>query len=197
MTENPAALATPAPGAASAWDVRVKVGSLLLVVVGVVLDLWSKAYMMGWLGMDPDLEGSARSHTVIPGFFDFSGNWNRGVTFGLAQGWTYPILVFTVVACVGLTLWLLMTRSRSRLLHVALALILAGAVGNLPDRCTWHKVRDFVLVYWKDPSIWQWPAFNLADSMIVVGVILILWRELFGHRAPVPAAKGAPAAKGS
>ena len=178
----------PATAPAS-FAVKWKLVAAVIVVVGAALDLWSKSYMQHWLQMDPDHLDRSRFVEVIPGFFAWAGNWNTGVTFGLAQGWTWAILVFTVVACTGLVAWLALTKSRSRLLHVALALVLAGAIGNLYDRVTWHQVRDFVLVYWKDPSVWQWPAFNLADSMIVVGVILILWRELFGRKE-----KSAPAA---
>jgi signal peptidase II len=180
------AQASAATAATAATKRKVIAG--LIVVVGAALDLWSKAFMQGWLEMDPDHLDRSRFVSVIPGFFAFAGNWNTGVTFGLAQGHTWLILIFTTVACVGLAAWLAFSRTRSTLLHVALALVLAGAIGNLYDRVTWHQVRDFVLVYWKDPSVWQWPAFNLADSMIVVGVILILARELFGRREPARAA---------
>ena len=183
-------LMTPSPGdtalAAPAREVRWKVVALCIVLVGVTLDLWLKAFMADWLGMTPKVPGSLRHYEVIPGFLRWEGNWNAGITFGLAQGWTYWILAFTVVASLGIAAWIVLTRSRSRLFHVGLSLILAGALGNLYDRFQWQEVRDFVVVYWKDPSIWQWPAFNLADSMIVVGVGLILWLELFGRR-PVPA----------
>ena len=163
---------------------RFKLLAMLIVIVGVAADLWTKADMQERLGMHPDRpHSSEREIVVVPGYFKLAGNWNTGVTFGMAAGWTQPILLFTCAACVGILAWLLLTRSRSRALHVALALILSGALGNLYDRWTWHKVRDFLVVYWKDPSIWQWPAFNVADASIVSGVILILWLELFGRRA--------------
>ena len=77
----------------------------------------------------------------------------------------------------GIAAWLVLTRTTSRLFHVGLAMILGGALGNLYDRFMWQEVRDFVVVYYWPGK--EWPAFNVADSMIVVGVILILWRELF------------------
>ena len=157
---------------------KLKVVAFVIVGLGLVFDLWSKAYMQERLGLTPDQEVSERHIEVIPGFFRFEGNWNPGVTFGMAQGWTEPILIFTVVASGALVAWLLLTRSRRRLLHVALGMVLAGAIGNLYDRFTWHKVRDFVVVYIGD---WKYPTFNVADSMIVVGVILILGIELFGR----------------
>jgi signal peptidase II len=166
----------------------LKIVAVAIVLVGVVADLATKSWMQQRLGMNPDHPHESQQIEVIPGFLRWQGNWNEGITFGIFQGHTEPILLFTVLACIGIFLAVLLTRSRSRLLHVALAMILGGAIGNLYDRWQWHKVRDFVLVYWKDPSVWNWPAFNVADSLIVVGVILILWRELFGRRpVPVPA----------
>jgi signal peptidase II len=172
----------PDPRPAPRPPTRLKVVSLVLVVLGVVLDLASKAWMQGLLEMDPSDPNRSKVIEVVPGFFRLEGTWNTGITFGLAAGKTEAILVFTVVACAGLLAAILFLRTRSAALHVALALILGGAIGNLHDRWTWQKVRDFIVVYWKDPSIWQWYAFNAADSMIVVGVALILWHEIFGTR---------------
>ncbi len=176
---SPSLSAPPPVGRSTRW----KVVGLVIVLVGIAADLWTKDLMQGLLGMTPEQpHGSERQQEVIDGFLRFAGNWNAGVTFGMAAGLTQPILLFTMVASLGIGAWLLLTRSPSRVLHVALALILAGAIGNLHDRWRWKMVRDFIVVYWKDPSIWQWPAFNVADSMIVVGVSLILWLELFGRR---------------
>jgi len=180
---------TPPPPSARAW--RWKVVGLVIVAGGIVADLWTKDFMQGLLGMSPEQpHGSERQHEVIDGILRFAGNWNAGVTFGMAAGLTQPILLFTMVASLGIGTWLLVTRNQSRVLHVALALILAGAVGNLYDRWRWKMVRDFIVVYWKDPAIWQWPAFNVADSMIVVGVSLILWLELFGRHGDARPAPG-------
>jgi signal peptidase II len=170
---GPSSVAVP-----RAW--ALKAMALGIVVLGTVADLVSKADMQTRLGMDPDHAGSLRHVDVIPGFFRLQGAWNPGITFGLAaDGHTLTIKVFTVVACAAILAWLLATRTRSRLFHVALAMILGGAIGNLYDRFEWNQVRDFLDVYWKDH---HWPAFNVADSLIVVGVILILGYELFGRR---------------
>lgn len=184
---DPAPSTPVPPSSASAPPRRgrtVKVVALVLVVATIVADLASKAWMERRLGMDPGHPEQTTSIDVIPGIFRFQGTWNPGITFGMLPGRTEGILIFTVLACVGILVAILAMRSRSVLLHVALALILGGALGNLYDRWHWHAVRDFiVVVYWPPDGIW--PAFNIADSCIVVGVILILWRELFGRR-PAP-----------
>jgi signal peptidase II len=181
-----------APSVSDARLWRWKIIGGVIVAIGLVADLWTKGVMQDLLGMSTDQpHGSERQIELIPGFLRFAGNWNPGVTFGMAAGWTQPILYFTVLACTGISAWLLITRNQSRVLHLALSLILAGAIGNLYDRVRFRMVRDFILVYWKDPSVWQWPAFNVADSMIVVGVGSILWLELFGRRS-APTGGGAP-----
>jgi signal peptidase II len=179
-----AAPETPLPPPVGARRRRWKVVALALVAVGVVLDLLTKAWIADLLGMHPNYPEAGRRISLIPGFLAFEGTWNTGVTFGLAQGHTSAILIFTLVAIGLLLIWLLVTASPSRVLHLGLGLVLAGAVGNLYDRWHWQKVRDFVLIYLGDfesPS-WRYPNFNLADSMIVVGVGMILWEELFGRR---------------
>jgi signal peptidase II len=168
--------------------------ALVLVVLAFAVDLGTKGFMQTRLGMDADRPDASEVIEVIPSLFRFQGHWNPGITFGMLPHRTEAILTFTVLACLALFVAILVNRSRSALLHVSLALILGGALGNLYDRWQWQKVRDFLVVYWKDPSIWQWPAFNAADSFIVVGVILILWREFFGRRDAPAAVTPAPAA---
>jgi len=161
----------------------LKIGSAILFVFWLSFDLWSKDYMQDLLGLTPSQSRSAQEIDVIPGFLAWQGTWNPGVTFGLAPGQTNVILTLTSIATLGLLIWFAGTRSRSRCLHIGLALILAGAVGNLWDRFQWGKVRDFILVYigdLADPEKWTWPNFNVADSGIVVGVSLVLWDTLFG-----------------
>ena len=170
---------------------RWKAIGLGIVVFGLVADLWSKHAMQGLLGMSPDRpHGSLYRIEVIDGLLAWAGNWNAGVTFGMAAGLGEPILWFTMLAGFGILAWLLVTRSQSRVLHVALAMILSGALGNLYDRWRFGMVRDFIDVYWKDH---HWHTFNVADSLIVVGVSLILWLELFGrHGAATAAPRAGP-----
>ncbi len=160
---------------------RLKVMCLVMIAVVVVLDLWTKSYMQELLGLRPDARRSDRVIEVIPGFLRWEGTWNDGVTFGMFGGSTIPILVLTILATVGLTVWFIGTRTRSRLLPIGLALVIAGAIGNLYDRITWHKVRDFIAMYVEmDGETHTWPNYNVADAGIVLGVILIVWDALFG-----------------
>ncbi|MFA6162072.1 MAG: signal peptidase II [Methylobacter sp.] len=98
-------------------------------------------------------------------FLSEAGGWQRWFFAGLA-------LVISVVIAV----WLARLKKHETMLAVALALVLGGAVGNLIDRLVYGYVIDFLDVYYQD---WHWPAFNIADSAITLGVVLML-AESFG-----------------
>lgn len=105
---------------------------------------------------------------------------NRGAAFGIfhdASPWFRLIFfgVVTIVCVYLLVYWLGTTPKEDRWQRFALALILGGALGNLKDRVFFGQVTDFVRVYYQD---WSWPAFNVADSAISVGVVIIILRLL-------------------
>ncbi len=109
----------------------------------------------------------------IAPFFNLVQVWNTGVSFGLFQedsalrSWTLVAVAAAVL--VWLLLWL--RRAQSRLVAVALGAIIGGAIGNIIDRVRYGAVFDFIDLH---AFGWHWPAFNLADSAIVVGVALLL-----------------------
>ena len=117
------------------------------------------------------------SHVVIPGFFEIVHSQNQGAAFGLfAQStseWRSVLLIgFSIVALVTLIVMLWRTSRFDRKTSIALALILGGALGNVFDRVVREGgVTDFLLFY---IGSYQWPAFNAADSAIVIGSGLLL-----------------------
>ncbi len=115
--------------------------------------------------------------TVIPGFFDLTHVKNSGAAFGLFAGIDSPFrsLLLTGVALVvffGVLLYALMSPASLTRLQSGLALILGGAVGNLIDRLRFESVTDFLRFYL---GAHEWPSFNLADSAITVGVLVLAW----------------------
>ena len=117
---------------------------------------------------------------VVHGWFQLRFIVNRGGLFGvfrdLPELWRAALFTgVPVVACIGLLFFLLRTPASERALRGGLALILGGALGNLIDRLRLGHVVDFLDVYWRDH---HWPAFNLADAAICVGVGLILLDSL-------------------
>lgn len=116
--------------------------------------------------------------TVLPGLFDLTLVYNRGAAFSFlagASGWQRWFFIGLGLAAAAFIVWLLARHGTQRLFAFALALILGGAIGNVIDRVVHGQVVDFLLVYWQR---WHWPAFNVADSAITVGAVLLIVDEL-------------------
>ena len=102
------------------------------------------------------------------GFFRFTHVHNTGSAFGLFQGHNLPLLIISLIG-VAVLAYIYQSQERpTRLLRVSIALMLGGALGNLIDRVHQGHVTDFV-------DVGPWPVFNLADSAIVVGLIMMGW----------------------
>jgi signal peptidase II len=145
-----------------------------LAVAAAILaaDQLTKAWMMRLL------EDGARQVEVAP-FFKLVTVWNRGMSFGLfgeaRLSWALVLLALAIAA--GLLWWL---RGVRRLLPaLGIGLVLGGAFGNVVDRLRFGAVYDFLYFHLGD---WYWPAFNLADSAITVGVAILLWDGLSESR---------------
>jgi signal peptidase II len=120
------------------------------------------------------------SVTVLRDFFHITYLRNQGAAFGILSSSSLRLPFFigvALIAAAGLLYYLYRLEERQRLLQVSLSLIFAGALGNLIDRIRLGEVIDFIDVHWYQ---YHWPAFNVADSAICVGVGLMLidlWRE--------------------
>jgi signal peptidase II len=116
---------------------------------------------------------------VLPSF-NLTLMYNRGAAFSFlsdASGWQrWFFVTVSLGASLLLVFWLRKLRPAQWLLALALSLVLGGAVGNLIDRLWAGHVIDFIQLYYRD---FYWPAFNLADSAITVGAVLLVWDALF------------------
>jgi signal peptidase II len=150
---------------------------LALALLVVVLDQFTKSLAENFLVYGEPL-------AVLPSF-NLTLMYNRGAAFSFlseASGWQrWFFVVISAAAAIFLTLWLRRLKSDQVLLAVALALVLGGAVGNLIDRLWLGHVVDFIQVYYRQ---YYWPAFNIADSAISVGAVLLIWDSLFARREP-------------
>ena len=118
---------------------------------------------------------------VIPGWFDIVHVYNPGGAFGFLarQGDLVRKLMFVGISGVAslLILWFYhSTPNRYRWLQTGLALIFGGAIGNLVDRVRFGYVVDFLDVHWQDL---HWPAFNIADSAICIGMAIFIYHVIF------------------
>jgi len=143
---------------------------LALSAFVVALDLATKAWVMRAFALGESVE-------VTP-FFNLVLMFNRGAAFSFlatAGGWQrWFFAAVTVVIGIGI-LWMLRRQHAQRLVSTALALVLGGALGNLWDRLTLGHVIDFLQLH---AAGYYWPAFNVADSAITVGVVLLVWDSL-------------------
>lgn len=118
--------------------------------------------------------------------FNITLAYNRGAAFSFlsdAGGWQRWFFIgISVVVSVCLTVWLYRMKPNEKWLAIAIALILGGAIGNnLIDRVIYGHVVDFIQVYY---NTWYFPSFNVADSAITVGTILLLILTFFEKDEP-------------
>ena len=102
---------------------------------------------------------------------------NSGIAFGLFGGWAGPVTIFTAVAVISMLVYFARSGARHPILPVALGLLIGGSLSNLIDRLRLGYVTDFIDFEW-------WPAFNLADTFIVVGVGILLLALVASERRP-------------
>lgn len=159
---------------------------LVIALVVVVLDQWTKSLVRGTLALHESLD-------VVDGWLSLTRVHNTGAAFGMLNGVDFPYkpAVLTAIACTalaGVAWYAASLPDEHRLSRLGLAAVLGGAIGNLIDRATAGYVLDFVDAYWNG---WHFWAFNIADAAITVGVIFLLLDvvlDLLGtRRAPNPA----------
>ncbi len=118
-------------------------------------------------------------YMVVQDYFDLTLVYNPGAAFSFlagAGGWQRWFFIAIGIGASAFILWLLVRHGSQRLFGLALSLILGGAIGNVIDRVVHGKVVDFLLVHWQDR--WYFPAFNVADSAITVGAMLLVLDEV-------------------
>src|SRR5881394_106622 len=140
-----------------ATKLRARLPYLLLVVLTLLLDRWTKSIIHSKFDLN-------QSVSVIDGVFDITYVRNTGVAFGIFNSFSSPakvvlLSIFTLAAAAVVVVYSLNSPSRNRVLQGALSLILGGALGNLYDRLNYGYVIDFLEIYIRN---YHWPAFNVA-----------------------------------
>ena len=126
-----------------------------------------------------------KAEPVIPGFLNWTLAYNAGAAFSFLhdaggwQRWLFTALAIAVSAV--LVIWLRRTDRGEWRTALPLALVIGGALGNLIDRVRFGHVTDFIEVYYQQ---WSWPAFNVADSAISVGAVLLILFGLGSRKTP-------------
>ena len=161
-------MTTPSAASANPWRANLP-GLVTLVLAIVAADQITKSLVAGSLGL-------GQSHPLVPGLLHFTLVRNTGMAFGLLSGADIPfkaalVTLLSVAAMGAVTYYALKSVQNERLTRIGLTFILGGALGNIIDRARLGYVVDFVDVFYRDT---HWPAFNVADTCICIGVGLLL-----------------------
>lgn len=161
-------------------SIRLRVFYAALSAAVLALDLWSKRWAVANLRFGPDVE-------VIDGFLRFTYAENPGIAFSFfnsgAATTRWALATFSTVAACAVVVFALRTSVADRVMQLTYALLFAGIVGNLVDRVRTGRVVDFIDV---SVGTYHWPTFNVADSAITVGAVMLAI-ELFRREEPAAA----------
>ena len=147
---------------------------LALSFIVLLADQFTKVLVVGYYKLGDS--------SPVTDFFNLVRAHNSGAAFSFladAAGWQRWVLTGIGVVAVLVMVWLLKSHAAQKLFSLAVACILGGAAGNLIDRILYGYVVDFLDFYWKD---WHFPAFNVADSAITLGVACLILDELLRVR---------------
>jgi signal peptidase II len=138
-----------------------------ITLLGAALDLWSKRAVFDWL-----TNSATPEYSLIDGFMRFILAENVGAAFSMLAGMKWVFISISAIALVVIQTLFLKGKLTPRLMLAALACVNAGIIGNLYDRIfNEGRVRDFIDVY---VGNYHWPTFNVADSLLCIGVGLLL-----------------------
>ncbi len=150
-----------------------------LILLGVVIGVLALDFTSKYFSVANDF-----NVVIIPKILKFVQSYNKGAAFGMLNDkpWArYVFIAFTILSCLAILAYfiykIVTKKPLSKWFAVALALIFAGAVGNLYDRIALGMVRDFILFFY-DTNVFPY-IFNVADSSLVIGVIMIIAYLLF------------------
>ncbi|MBU6387738.1 MAG: signal peptidase II [Planctomycetes bacterium] len=153
----------------------------LLALLGTLIDLVTKQRVFAWKG----LPGEQPPTWWIENYFGIETAVNQGAVFGLGQGYGWLFATVSIAAILGLLIWLFAFQAcRSWWLTATLGMVTGGILGNLYDRLNFHGlpgdyaggVRDWILCRYGQ---YTWPNFNIADSLLVVGAVMLAIHSLF------------------
>jgi signal peptidase II len=149
---------------------------LLIAFLSTFFDLLSKKMIFAILDNNV-LDGNIHHPQIkITSFFNLVRVRNNGVSFGMFHNLEYAQIVFSILQiAIIIVLLILLYKNTKGYLTIAFSLIIGGALGNLIDRIRYKAVADFLDFHL---FAYHWPAFNLADSVIFIGVAMLLFEEL-------------------
>ena len=137
---------------------------VVIIFLGLLFDRLTKLWALNSL---KDTDGII----LIKDLFKLEYLENRGAAFGIMQNKVIFLALVTFLIITGMTYYIIKYKPKSKFLRISIAMIISGALGNLYDRLFYKYVVDFILVHYKD--VYYFPTFNIADSLVVVGTLIL------------------------
>ncbi|HBC95657.1 MAG TPA: signal peptidase II [Clostridium sp.] len=139
---------------------------ILIILLGIFIDRITKIWAVQNLAQFSQI-------VIIKDIFSFLYLENRGAAFGILQNRVSLLTIITIMVVSGMIFYMVKHGFKSSMVKISFSLIISGALGNLIDRLVYGYVVDFISVHFKD--IYYFPIFNVADILVVVGTILLLF----------------------
>ena len=177
---------------------RILYVSIIVILIDQMTKLTIRGFEIPWLGIKVEGMELGSSKQVIGDLLRITYTENPGMAFGLNFGDKFFLTIFTIAAAIGIFIYLYLVRNDGFLLKLALALILGGAIGNLIDRTFYGiifgyagifhgRVVDFIDVDFFNINLFgykidRWPIFNIADTCVSIGVLILLFAHKKGEK---------------
>ena len=154
---------------------------IIIAIVCIILDQWSKEVVFNFLFTQPF------QYYEVTSFFNLVVVRNYGISFGMFDNLENSHYILSSIAiCVVIVLLFWLKKAQNMYMTTAISLIIGGAIGNVIDRFRFGAVSDFLDFHYMG---YHWPAFNVADSAVFIGVALILLENFFCKDKETPNAK--------
>jgi signal peptidase II len=141
----------------------------IIALAVIAIDQWTKWLVVKYMQL-------GESIPIIPDVLYITSHRNRGAAWGILQGQFWLFYLITVIVVIGLIVYIQRLPRGERLFGVALGLMLGGAIGNFIDRLFRKEVVDFIHTY---IGTYSFPVFNIADSSLTIGVVLLFIKMFF------------------
>ena len=147
-------------------DLKKKLLAIFIIILSFGLDFWSKYLIVKNISLHKNID-------FLDGFFRITLVYNRGGVFGILQGYKNMFLIVSIVVLVIMIFYFIFEANKSYLFLCSMSFIIGGALGNILDRLIPGRpgVVDFISI--GVDNFYRWPAFNIADSSIVLGAFLL------------------------
>ena len=158
-------------------DKKMLLISLFLIILIIAIDQFTKQWALNFISDIIEKTNGVHTHVKKTSFFNIVLVYNNGISFGIFNNLFFmKNILFIVISGITAFLIYLLFKTKNNINLIAFAFIIGGAIGNLIDRVIYGAVIDFLDFHIKNL---HWPAFNIADSAVFIGVVIYIINDFF------------------